>query len=184
MFVAAFSNPNNGLLMKSIFRLNLLLALCFLFFSASGQKSTKKYISKYESIAIQKMNEHGIPASIILGVSIVESAAGQSQICKGLKNYFGIKGKNRNSQQRMGYKSAYKEYASDEESFEHFCQIIRNKNFYKKLKGTIDFKAWLYEMNKASYASAKQKWIDDITKTITRHSLQKLDKAAFKTALN
>ena len=162
----------------------LITLLCFVLLGVgvSAQKAVKKYIKKYEALAIEKADEHKIPASIILGVSIVESAAGQSQICKALKNYFGIKGKNWSSQEKMGYKSAYKEYKSDEESFEHFCQVLTRKKFYRSLKGSDNYKKWLNEMNKASYASAKQKWIDDITRTIQKYELYKLDDAEKETS--
>lgn len=146
--------------------------------NSQAQKAVKKYIDKYDDLAIQKMNEHHIPASIILGVSIVESAAGQSIICKNLNNFFGIKGKNTSSLKKMGYKSSYKEYVSDSASFEHFCQVLKKKSYYSKLKGTTDYKKWLESMNIASYASAKQKWIDDIVKTIDKYKLYKFDKPA------
>lgn len=154
-----------------------LLFFFFMAFALPAQKVVKKYIDKYENLAVYKMQEHQIPASIILGVSIVESAAGQSIICKNLNNFFGIKGKNKSSLKKMGYKSSYKEYSSDSASFEHFCQVLKKKKFYKTLKGTTDFKEWLNQMNKASYASAKQKWIDDITKTINKYKLYKFDEA-------
>src|SRR5687768_15405147 len=96
--------------------------LCFVLITsvATAQKAVKKYIKKYESLAVELAEKHKIPASIILGVSIIESAAGQSLICKNLNNFFGVKGKNWNSKLKMGYQSAYKEYKEDEESFEHF----------------------------------------------------------------
>lgn len=156
-------------------KLITLLCLVFLTVGAAAQKAVKKYIKKYEALAVEKAEEYQIPASIILGVSIVESAAGRSQICKALKNFFGIKGKNWSSEKKMGYKSAYREYKNDEESFEHFCQVLIRKNFYKKLKGSDNYKEWLKQMNKASYASAKQKWIDDVTATIQKYELHKLD---------
>jgi flagellum-specific peptidoglycan hydrolase FlgJ len=161
--------------------------LFFVFFSLSvaAQKPVKKYIKKYERLALQKTERYGIPASIILGVSIEESAAGQSQICKALNNFFGIKGKNSSSLKKMGYQSAYKEYASDAESFEHFCIVMAKKKFYAKLKGSTDFKLWLKEMNIASYSTSKQKWIDHITTTIDKYKLYKLDKGKQETvALN
>ena len=146
---------------------------------ATAQKKTiKSYIKQYDDLAIEKAQEHKIPASIILGVSIVERAAGKSVICKALNNFFGIKGKNWSSEKKMGYKSAYKEYKTDDESFEHFCQVLRKKKFYKKLKGNSDYKEWLNQMNKAEYATAKQKWIDHITITIEKYDLDKLDAQA------
>jgi len=162
----------------------LLVSLSLLALNLPAQKVINKYIDKYENMAVKKMQQHEIPASIILGVSIVESAAGQSLICRNLNNFFGIKGKNKSSLKKMGYKSSYKEYASDSASFEHFCRVVKNKNFYKKLKGTTNYKEWLNLMNKASYASAKQKWIDDITKTINKYKLYKFDKNMYGMAAN
>jgi flagellum-specific peptidoglycan hydrolase FlgJ len=156
-----------------------ILLLFFIFFATAAQaqrKEVKKYIKKYETLAVKKMQEYNIPASIILGVSIVESAAGKSVICKSLNNFFGVKGKNTSSFKKMGYKSKYKEYDSDLASFEHFCQIVKNKKFYKKLKGSTDYMKWLNNMNTASYATAQQKWIDKIAVTISGYKLDKLDK--------
>lgn len=142
---------------------------------SSAQGSVKAYIKKYQTLAVADAVRYGIPPSVILGVSIVESAAGQSKIAKALNNFFGIKGKNKSSEKKMGYKSAYREYASAVESFEHFCQILSKRKFYAKLKGTMNFREWLRQMNKAEYATAKQKWVDDITKTIEKYDLTKLD---------
>lgn len=152
--------------------------------AVQAQKVVKRFIKKYEHIAIESMQKHSIPASLILGVSIVESAAGESAIAKALRNFFGIKGKNTSSRQKLGYKSAYKEYASDEASFEHFCQVLKNKRFYVKLKCCADYKQWLKAMNAASYAEAKEKWVNDITRTIEKFELYKLDNAAYSASVN
>jgi len=143
-----------------------------------AQKTVKKYIKKYEGLAIEKAERYRIPASIILGVSLVESDAGRSPIAKSLNNFFGIKGANWSSTKKMGYKSAYKEYKTDDESFEHFCQVVKKKKFYDKLKGTVDFKEWLDQMNHAEYATAKGKWVRKINATISQFKLYELDKAA------
>lgn len=142
---------------------------------ATAQKAVKKYIKKYEGLAIEKAEKHHIPASIILGVSMVESDAGRSAIAKSLNNFFGIKGVNRNSLKKMGYKSAYKEYQNDGESFEHFCQVVKKKRFYEKLKGSVDFKEWLDQMNRADYATAKGKWVKKINTAIDQFKLYELD---------
>lgn len=121
------------------------------------------------------MKKHEIPASVILGVSIVESAAGQSLLAKAFNNYFGVKGKNTDSEKKVGYKSKYKEYPSDVHSYEHFCQILKKKNFYDKLKGTTDYKQWIYSMNKANYATAKEEWVRKILATINKYKLYEYD---------
>lgn len=152
--------------------------------AVQAQRVVKRFIKKYEHIAVASMQKHSIPASLILGVSIVESAAGESAIAKALRNYFGIKGKNTSSKRKLGYKSAYKEYASDEASFEHFCQLLMRKKFYVKLKCCADYKQWLKAMNAASYAEAKEKWVRDITRTIEKYELYKLDSATYSAAIN
>ncbi|HEV7331836.1 MAG TPA: glucosaminidase domain-containing protein [Flavisolibacter sp.] len=156
-------------------KLPALLFSLLLSSAVQAQKVVKRFIKKYEQIAVESMQKHSIPASIILGVSIVESAAGESAIAKALRNFFGIKGKNASSLEKLGYKSAYREYASAEASFEHFCQILKKKKFYVKLKSSADYKQWLKMMNAASYAEAKDKWVADITRTIHKYELYKLD---------
>ena len=157
-------------------KLPALLFTLLLSGAVQAQKAVKRFIKKYEQMAVENMQKHSIPASIILGVSIVESAAGESAIAKALRNFFGMKGKNSNSQEKLGYKSAYREYESDEASFEHFCQVLKKKKFYVKMKSSTDYKQWLKMMNAASYAEAKQKWIDDITRTIDKFELYKYDR--------
>jgi flagellum-specific peptidoglycan hydrolase FlgJ len=164
-------------------KLPALLFSLMLSAGVQAQKVVKRFIKKYEKIAVESMQKHSIPASIILGVSIVESAAGESQIAKALRNFFGVKGKNFSSKEKMGYQSAYKEYANDEASFDHFCQILKNKKFYTKMKSSTDYKQWLNMMNAASYAEAKQKWVADITRTINKFELYKLDNPSFTASL-
>lgn len=152
--------------------------------AAQAQNAVKRFIKKYEEIAVESMQKHNIPASLILGVSIVESAAGQSSIAQALRNFFGIKGSNVTSREKLGYKSAYKEYASAEASFEHFCELLKNKKFYVKLKNGADYRQWLKAMNATSYAEAKQKWMKDIAATIEKFELYKLDNPSLAPSLN
>ena len=161
--------------MKQISKLILLLIFSTTALNASSQKTVKQYIKKYESLAVDKMKQYSIPASVILGVSIVESAAGQSVLAKYLNNYFGIKGSNTDAGKKLGYKSGYKEYASDEASYEHFCQVLRKKRFYEGLKGNKDYKEWLKKMNQANYAEAKGKWVNKIMATIDKYKLYEFD---------
>lgn len=164
-------------------KLPALLFSLMLSAAVQAQKVVRRFIKKYEQIAVESMQKHSIPASIILGVSIVESGAGESAIAKALRNFFGVKGKNWSSKEKLGYQSAYREYATDEASFEHFCQILKNKKFYMKMKASTDYKQWLKMMNAASYAEAKQKWVADITRTIKKYELYKLDNPVLTAAL-
>lgn len=157
-------------------KLPALLFSLLLSAAVQAQKVVKRFIKKYEHMAVENMQKHSIPASIILGVSIVESAAGESAIAKALRNFFGVKGKNTHSEEKLGYKSAYREYESAEDSFAHFCEVLKKKKFYVNLKSSTDYKQWLKMMNAASYSESKDKWVADITRTINKYELYKLDR--------
>ena len=67
------------------------LLLTFVFTSLYGQNDRQDYIEKYKATAVQKMREHGIPASITLAQGILESGAGNSKLTVNANNHFGIK---------------------------------------------------------------------------------------------
>ena len=109
--------------------------------------------------------------SVILGISILESNSGKSANCKDLNNFFGVKGKNHLKKR----KTKYKQYVKPEDSFRDFCGIISRKKFYKKMQNSPDYKKWLHEMNKASYAGAKESWVKAIGKIIRFYKLTSYD---------
>lgn len=125
------------------------------------------------------MKQSGIPASIMLGVSMVESAMGKSKNCRLLNNYFGVKGKNTLHKGKSGHRSAYKQYASATASFKDFVRIVGTKKYYATLRGSMDYKKWLVHMNKHGYAEAKGKWISDVSLMIRKYHLAELDKENF-----
>jgi len=55
------------------------------------EKDILNYIDTYHQLAIQKMKDYGIPASITLAQGILESAAGTSDLAREANNHFGIK---------------------------------------------------------------------------------------------
>ncbi len=138
----------------------------------SGQEVIRKYIDRFLPVAKDLSSQYGIPVSIILGVSILESGSGTSKNCRQLHNYFGVTGRNSLKKRR----SAYKQYATPEDSFRDFCDILSRKKYYPKLKNTFQYTKWLGAMNHASYAGAKQVWIKRITNIIVKHRLSKYDK--------
>ena len=56
------------------------LSLLFLSAVVFAQTDREAYIDKYKDIAIKKMKEYGIPASITLAQGILESRAGKSDL--------------------------------------------------------------------------------------------------------
>jgi flagellum-specific peptidoglycan hydrolase FlgJ len=137
----------------------------------SAQEVTLRYIRKHTDMAMDLSKQWGIPTSIILGVSTLESGSGTSINCKQLNNYFGVKGRNHLKKRH----TKYKQYASAEASFADFCGILSRKRFYPKLKNNMDYHLWLRDMNKSKYSSAQEIWVHRIKMIITEYELYKLD---------
>jgi len=153
-------------------KISFFAVLMLLFVHAGAQKVTYNFIDRFLPLVQDLKQEWGIPISIILGVSILESGSGTSLNAKQLNNFFGITGKNHLKHRR----TAYKQYATPKESFENFCQLMSSKKFYPKLKGDMNYHTWLAAMNKANYAGAKGVWITRIKSIIQKQKLYLYDK--------
>ena len=77
------------------------------------------FLEKYNDTALALSKEHNIPASIILGVSMLESGNGTSKLSRNKHNFFGIK--------KGKY---YRGYENDQESFKDFCKLVSKKKYY------------------------------------------------------
>jgi len=157
-------------------RISLIVAL-FLCFGASAvsQVNTAKYIEKHKSIAIELMREFSIPASLILGIAVVESGAGTSELSRKFHNHFGIVGRNFNALNKLGRRSHYKEYESQEDSFRHFCEVIARKKFYPSLRTNPDPMLWVSALRKSGYAVAAETWSSRVKQTIRKYNLTEID---------
>lgn len=144
---------------------------------AAGQNTSGSYIEKYKNLAIDLMSQTSIPASVILGVALVESGAGNSVLSRKLNNHFGIKGKNTNAMEKLGYRSNYKEYESDTASFLNFCDVLSAKSFYPTLVDKQDYKLWLPALRKMGYAASARLWEMKVKMCIIKNKLYELDQA-------
>ena len=145
----------------------LLLALLLLLTS----RAQTRYIDMYRPLADSLSVVYGIPASVMLGVAIIESGSGTNRNAKLLNNHFGIVGKN-NLLKTKGIRSRYKQYPSVRASYIGFCQMLTRKRFYQKLKGNNDYKLWLEAMSKAGYSEAPVQWKTRISAAIRKYKLQ------------
>jgi flagellum-specific peptidoglycan hydrolase FlgJ len=158
---------------------------------AFAQKHTSQsYIEQFKDNAIAIMHETGIPASIILGIAIHESASGNSAIAKNLNNQFGFKGGGTTVYYKNNkkVKSAYKKYDSILDSFEDFARVITHRQEVGKISAKLtkyDYEKWVRGIQRSGYASSK-KWASQVLSIIRRNDLDDLDQtpapAASKTA--
>jgi len=154
--------------LKNLFTLPLFFILLVAAIQpVSGQS---KYIKQYKPIADSLSSIYGIPSSVMLGIAIIESGAGQSRNCKLLNNHFGIKGKN-DLMRTKGIQTAYKQYPDGRASYVSFNLLMTRKKFYPKLKGKMDHKPWLDAISKSGYSTVPEEWKRNITAAIKKHNL-------------
>jgi len=155
------------------------LLLNLLFFSAvfslRAQSAAEVYINKFDTLAIEVLNNYQIPASLVLGIALQESAAGTSKLCRLNHNHFGVKGRVKSSKTKSGYTNAYRKFETDEEAYLQFGDMVSHKKYYPTLKGNMDYMKWLKAMKAAKYATSS-KWIPHVDKMIKRYDLTRFDK--------
>jgi len=150
----------------------LLLFLSFQAIFASAQ-TTEEYIEEYADIAQDLAEEHHIPASIILGVAIHESAAGKSKIARYLNNHFGFKGKNSNTEIR----SAYRDFPTVDSSYNHFITFLKSRTYFNILfdkYDQYDFKGWARGIQRGGYAHSRT-WASQVIALIKKYELFQYD---------
>jgi flagellum-specific peptidoglycan hydrolase FlgJ len=178
-YIARTKNNNAMSLSRLFCRGWFCAVLCIILFAgntAFAQRSVTRYVDNHKETAVKLMNETGIPASVILGVAMLESGSGTSKNAKLLHNHFGIVGKNKlHKIKGATYRSKYKEFASDDASYQYFVKLLSRKKWFPKVKGKPEYKLWLTHMNHGGYSSAGQEWVRRVTNMITKHKLYKLD---------
>lgn len=152
----------------------VLLMFVFTVQTTIAQKfSMSSYIDEYKEIAAQLMEETGVPASVILGVAIHESAYGNSRIAKHLNNHFGVKGRNNSKTIR----SAYKGYQSVAASYQDFVGLLQRRKatahlFEKYAHG--DHESWIKGIARAGYSETGD-WSAKVLSIIDRYDLDRID---------
>lgn len=124
---------------------------------------TIAYIGTYKNIAIDKMEEYKIPASITLAQGILESGNGLSTLAKKSNNHFGIKchsgwkGKKvYHDDDKKG--ECFRKYPSPEGSFNDHSKFLTGRGRYEFLFDLKpdDYKAWAKGLKKAGYATDRK----------------------------
>jgi flagellum-specific peptidoglycan hydrolase FlgJ len=171
--------PGKGLLLFknqiNCMRILFILLLSLSFFFLKAQSAADVYIEKYDSLALEVMNNYGIPASLILGVALHESASGTSKLCRVKHNHFGVKGRVKSTKTKSGYTTSYRSFDTDEDSYLFMGELISHRKYYKDLKDNMDYMKWLKAIKAAGYARSHT-WISEVERTIKKNDLTRFDR--------
>ena len=155
-------------------RISLVLLLFLISVFVRAQSAATNYIEKFDSLAIEVLYKYEIPASLVLGIALQESAAGTSKLCRLNKNHFGVKGRVKSSKTKSGYTTSYRKFDTDEDAYLHFGEMISRKKYYTGLKGDMNYMKWLKAMKAAGYATSSH-WVSHVDSMIKRYGLTRFD---------
>lgn len=121
------------------------------------------YVNQYKELAIKKMYEYKIPASITLAQGVFESACGTSRLARDGNNHFGIKCHKDWSGDTVKIdddelQECFRKYESVEESYNDHSLFLTTRSRYANLftLDVMDYKAWAHGLKAAGYATNPQ----------------------------
>ncbi|MBQ0049197.1 MAG: glucosaminidase domain-containing protein [Bacteroidales bacterium] len=141
----------------------LFLILCTTLTMAQSKNDTREYIERFKKTAIDQERRYGIPATITLAQGILESGSGKSGLTRNAHNHFGMKcGKGWKGQVYLAwdddpYKSSFRVYANDDESFRDHAELLKNNKRYAELftHSIYDYRGWANGLQRCGYATSK-----------------------------
>ncbi|PKP51716.1 MAG: N-acetylmuramoyl-L-alanine amidase [Bacteroidetes bacterium HGW-Bacteroidetes-1] len=165
--------------------LSILLSISALL-NAQKKFTSEEYIQQYKEVAMEKMREYKIPASITLAQGILESGSGNSLLATKANNHFGIKC-------HKGWNGAvfhtdddeknecFRAYNKPDESFKDHSLFLTERPRYAPLftLDIMDYKAWAQGLSKAGYAT-NPRYPELLIRIIERYDLHQYDHLAMK----
>jgi len=153
----------------------------FSLFAQYTEADINNYIETYKGIAIEKMAEYKIPASITLAQGIFESACGTSRLATLANNHFGIKCHKEWQGDTIKHdddalQECFRKYSRAEDSYNDHSLFLTSRPRYAKLfkLDVLDYKAWAHGLKAAGYATNPQ-YADRLISLIERFELAKQD---------
>lgn len=152
--------------------------------SLSAQYSNQdivNYIDQYKELAIAKMYEYKIPASITLAQGVFESACGTSRLAREGNNHFGIKCHKEWNGDTLRIdddelQECFRKYESAEESYNDHSLFLTSRSRYDGLfkLDIMDYSAWAHGLKAAGYATNPQ-YADRLINLIERFNIAHWD---------
>ncbi len=174
----------NVILQKKISVIFTLLLLITAGKGMAQRMTTEEYIAKYKDVAIKKMKEFNIPASITLAQGVLESGSGNSRLARKANNHFGIKCHN-NWHGKKFYMDddekheCFRKYPKAADSYRDHSKFLTQRGRYSFLfkYDITDYKKWAYGLKKAGYAT-NPKYPQLLIKIIEKYHLDQYDREA------
>lgn len=149
-----------------------------------NEQDIVNYIEQYKSVAIQKMREYKIPASITVAQGIFESACGKSRLAVDGNNHFGIKCHNDWTGDTIlidddELQECFRKYNSVDDSYTDHSKFLTGRKRYANLftLDIMDYAAWARTLKADGYATNPQ-YADRLISLIERYHIARLDTLA------
>lgn len=176
---STFVQKHLALKSRFIFLITGLLFTSILF--GQVRITTEEYIETYKDVAIKKMKEFKIPASITLAQGILESGSGNSKLATKANNHFGIKchkgwtGKTFTMDDDEK-NECFRKYKHASDSYRDHSQFLTQRGRYTFLFDyeITDYKSWAKGLKKAGYAT-NPKYPELLIRLIERYDLAQYD---------
>lgn len=171
--------------MKHLITILLFLLISKVLISQTAQlQSRHDYVEKYYVVAIEKMKQYGIPASITLAQGILESGCGKSELAVEANNHFGIKC-HKGWEGETYYmdddrpNECFRKYDDPGESYNDHSLFLTTRSRYDFLfsYNRDDYKNWAKGLKKAGYAT-NPRYANLLIKIIEETELDEYDKMA------
>lgn len=172
------------LLLQTITCFAALACMPGMVFGQYTERDIHAYIEQYKEVAMTKMQEHRIPASITLAQGILESACGMSRLATEGNNHFGIKCHENWEGDTIlvdddELQECFRKYASAADSYNDHSLFLKTRKRYANLfeLNILDYTAWAQTLKADGYAT-NPKYPELLTGLIERFQLARLDTIA------
>lgn len=150
-------------------------------FAQYNEQDIRDYIEQYADVAIQKMQEYKIPASITIAQGIFESACGKSRLAVEGNNHFGIKCHTEWTGDTIlidddELQECFRKYTSVSESYTDHSLFLTSRKRYANLfqLDIMDYRSWAQTLKQDGYATNPQ-YADRLISLIERFNIAALD---------
>ena len=170
---------------KSIWGVCVLLLIAWLIprcvLAQYTEADMRAYVEQYKDVAMEKMKQYKIPASITLAQGIFESACGKSRLATEGNNHFGIKC----HENWIGdtilidddeLQECFRKYDSVAASYTDHSLFLTTRKRYANLFALdiLDYAAWARTLKADGYATNPQ-YADRLISLIERFNIARLD---------